>query len=474
MTEGEIIQELHTRFTTMINEIYSLGKIIPNEKAVRKHLSVLPESWESKVEVITEAHDQDKLAMDEIIGNLMTYELKKKQEKEIGGKRKENNLVPTGTTPENFEDESIALMTKRFSRMLKKGQVFHRRNSQKITENPIDQVCHKCGNLDHFVKFCPLKALEKKRNSLEKWKEIKNDKYIPTNSRMTNQEADLSMKRAFASVGDLSEEEFEDGRFENQSLLAMQKSNKYDFMALTAETDSEDDEEDDKQSKMIHGFGTKDCHLNFHGLKLLKKMDMVQGLPEIPTEVDTCESCIMGKQHRKSFPKGAFWRASSEAFATFKKFKSLVEKQKGCSIKTIRSDRGGIQKQLTAGYTHQQNGVYERRNRTIVEMDRTMMNEKGLPKYFWAEPDHTTVHILNRCPTKALKEKTPVESGSGIKPFEGDVQKHKPRLVARGFTQKPCIDFYGTLSPVARLEIIRTVIVVAAQKIWKIFQLDVK
>ena len=57
---------------------------------------------------------------------------------------------------------------------------------------------------------------------------------------------------------------------------------------------------------------------------------------------------------------------------------------------------------------------------------------------------------------------------------EGDIQKHKARLVARGFTQKPGIDFYGTFSQVARLETIRTVIVVVAQKKWKIFQLDVK
>ena len=57
---------------------------------------------------------------------------------------------------------------------------------------------------------------------------------------------------------------------------------------------------------------------------------------------------------------------------------------------------------------------------------------------------------------------------------EGDIQKHKARLVARVFTQKPGIDFYETFSPVARLETIRTVIVVAAQKKWKIFQLDVK
>ena len=47
--------------------------------------------------------------------------------------------------------------------------------------------------------------------------------------------------------GDLSEEEFEDGGFENQSLLAIEQSNKYDFLALIAEKDSEDD---DNQSKV--------------------------------------------------------------------------------------------------------------------------------------------------------------------------------------------------------------------------------
>ena len=57
---------------------------------------------------------------------------------------------------------------------------------------------------------------------------------------------------------------------------------------------------------------------------------------------------------------------------------------------------------------------------------------------------------------------------------EGDIQKHKARLVARGFTQKPGIDFYETFSPVARLETIRTVIDVTAKKKWKIFRLYVK
>ena len=47
------------------------------------------------------------------------------------------------------------------------------------------------------------------------------------------------MKRTFAAMGDLLEEESEDEGFENQSLLAIEQSNKYDFLALIAEIDSE-------------------------------------------------------------------------------------------------------------------------------------------------------------------------------------------------------------------------------------------
>ena len=49
-------------------------------------------------------------------------------------------------------------------------------------------------------------------------------------------------------------------------------------------------------------------------------------------------------------------------------------------------------------------------------MSRTMMNKKGLQKYFWAATAHTSVHSLNKCPTQTLKDKTLVEAWSGIKP----------------------------------------------------------
>ena len=67
-------------------------------------------------------------------------------------------------------------------------------------------------------------------------------------------------------------------------------------------------------------------------------------------------------------------------------------------------------------YTPQQNGVSERKNRTVVEMEKTMLHEKGMPYQFWAEAVHTAVYLLNRCPTKALNKMTHFEAYNGRKP----------------------------------------------------------
>nr|GFB09022.1 putative RNA-directed DNA polymerase [Tanacetum cinerariifolium] len=112
----------------------------------------------------------------------------------------------------------------------------------------------------------------------------------------------------------------------------------------------------------------------------------------------------------------------------------LVEKEAEVKIKCLRTDRGGefnsgefksfcessgIQRQLTAGYTPHQNGVAERKNQTILNMVRSMLNAREVPKKFWPEALNWCIHILNQSPTSALEDCTPEEKWSDRKPSVG-------------------------------------------------------
>ena len=70
--------------------------------------------------------------------------------------------------------------------------------------------------------------------------------------------------------------------------------------------------------------------------------------------------------------------------------------------------RHGIRAQYTMPYTPQQNGVAERRNRTLMDMVRSMMSNSSLPKSLWMYALKTSMYLLNRVPTKAVP-KTPFE-----------------------------------------------------------------
>jgi transposase InsO family protein len=62
----------------------------------------------------------------------------------------------------------------------------------------------------------------------------------------------------------------------------------------------------------------------------------------------------------------------------------------------------GILRQLTIPYTPQQNGAAERRNRTILEMVRSMMVQVNLSITFWGDALLTAVYILNHVPSKSI------------------------------------------------------------------------
>lgn len=123
-------------------------------------------------------------------------------------------------------------------------------------------------------------------------------------------------------------------------------------------------------------------------------------------------------------------RRKSECFEKFKEYKAETEKRHGKCIKSLRSDRGGeylfgefrdylseagITSQLSAPGTPQQNGVAERRNRTLMEMVRSMMSYSDLPDSFWGYALETAAYILNLVPSKSVPI-TPTELWTGRKP----------------------------------------------------------
>lgn len=217
-------------------------------------------------------------------------------------------------------------------------------------------------------------------------------------------------------------------------------------------------------------------HASMHSINKLVKHELVRGLPPCNFEKDhICDACTKGKQTRSSFKskncistsrplellhmdlcgpisieslKGSkyilviiddfsrftwvsFLREKNEAFKEFAKLCKQIQVFKNSQIVAIRSDHGrefdqkdfyefcanhGISHNFSAPRTPQQNGVVERKNRTLEDMARTMICENNLPKYFWAEAVNTANYILNRCLIRPILKKTPYELFKGRKP----------------------------------------------------------
>ncbi|GJW32876.1 retrovirus-related pol polyprotein from transposon TNT 1-94 [Tanacetum coccineum] len=144
---------------------------------------------------------------------------------------------------------------------------------------------------------------------------------------------------------------------------------------------------------------------------------------------------LASKELVRNLPKYTwtrFLKDKTEAFDQFEIFSRKIQNQLGCSIVSIRIDHGrefdnevqfgefcnanDITHNFLAPRTPQSNGVIERKNRTLQEMSRTMLNEQSLPKKFWCNAVDTSTYILNRILIRAILGKTPYELLRGRKP----------------------------------------------------------
>ncbi|GJZ79174.1 putative ribonuclease H-like domain-containing protein [Tanacetum coccineum] len=128
-----------------------------------------------------------------------------------------------------------------------------------------------------------------------------------------------------------------------------------------------------------------------------------------------------------------FLATKDETSGILKTFITKIENQLDRKVKVIRCDNGtefknsvmnqfckmkGIKREFSVARTPQQNGVVERRNRTLIEAARTMLVDFKLPTTFWAEVVNTTCYVLNRgykTPYELIRGRTPLIDF--IKPF---------------------------------------------------------
>eukprot|EP00253_Pinus_taeda_P013098 PITA_13098 len=127
-------------------------------------------------------------------------------------------------------------------------------------------------------------------------------------------------------------------------------------------------------------------HLHHGALKMLR--EIVTGVPKFGTEHnDVCKGCVPRKYAKVAFPRS-----------------------------DNRADEKSIRREWTAPSNPQQNGVAERKNRTIVGATKAILYDQDLPRFIWEEACNTTVYIQNGTPRRALGKKTLERVFIGKKP----------------------------------------------------------
>jgi hypothetical protein len=147
--------------------------------------------------------------------------------------------------------------------------------------------------------------------------------------------------------------------------------------------------------------------------------------------IDGSKYCLVTVDDYSRFTWVFFLQEKSQTQETLKGFLRRAQNEFGLRIKKIRSDNGtefknsqiegflkdgGIKHEFSSPYTPQQNGVVERKNRTLLDMARTMLDEYKTPDWFWAEAINTACYSINRLYLHRILKKTSYELLTGKKP----------------------------------------------------------
>ncbi|KAH9669581.1 Integrase catalytic domain-containing protein [Citrus sinensis] len=355
MEQNESVYSMYTRFTDIVNTLGALGKTFSNSEKVKKIIRSLPKEWRSKRTAIEEAKDLNTLPLDDLIGCLISYEEDLAAEKE----HEENK-------------KSIALKSSKYE---SNGESEPDDEELAMLARRFRKFFKKTGERRNFRNF---KNQREKKEVITCY-ECKKSGHIRSECPLINK----LKKKAMVATWD----------------------------------DSEEDSSDDERSQEVSNLA----------LMTIRRNDDLNDVSD-PTYDELYDAF---KELHNELMKIAY---KDDALDAFKVFCKKIQNEKGYGITCIRSDHGGefenhafeifcnnfgIEHQFSSPRTPQQNGVVKRKNRSIQEMVRTMLNENSLPKYFWAEAVNTACYVLNRVFIRPNLNKTPYELWKHRKPNIG-------------------------------------------------------
>ncbi|GJS17079.1 retrovirus-related pol polyprotein from transposon TNT 1-94 [Tanacetum coccineum] len=508
--EGESLTQTFTRYKALMNELVNDGIKLSKLEINTGFINGLPKKWLSFCQsLINTNHAKDselaslfgKLKYEEnLIDNI--YETEKN--KSFVSATPLSTAFFSSSIVQDFQDspddeEDTRNSTQRFS-------------NTKATDQT---ECHKCVKKGHFTRDCWSKTSVSTYQSPFQSKPFSSPKHKPELRPTKDFEAKYNKVKAKLALLSSSASASKASMVKNKGLIA--EAYEWDeevssddnemvevkvLMALAEENDAVSKESARNGPKVMfgddstcttEGYGSIKCNDIFftkfdekRGTIFNYNKEIVMIAPRVTdvyvfdmTSINHEKYTLVIVDEYSRYTWVYFLKKKSQAPETIMPFIKRVENQNDIKVKQLRTDNGtelrnsilikfcdekGISQNFSSPYTPEQNGVAERKNRTLIEAARTMLSGSFAKNKVWTlvpAPYGKTI-IGSKWVFRNKRVKT------------GIVIKNKARLVAQGYNQQECIDYDETFAPIARLEAIRIFLAFATYMNFIIYQMDVK